>query len=65
MPSKLQGKVPVIVINFSTAVSDAGREIQLPKDRCSVPLQVRGPPICRICLAQVMPYIPDGTYYYT
>lgn len=39
MPSKLQGKLPVIVINFATATSDIGRGIWLPKDRCSVPFQ--------------------------
>ena len=32
MPSTLQGEVPVIVINFATAISDANRWICLPKD---------------------------------
>lgn len=33
MPRKLQGKIAVIVINFATAISDAGRRIWLPQDR--------------------------------
>ena len=49
MPGKLQGKVPVIVVNFATVISDAGGGIWLPKDRCLVPFQVCGSLICLIC----------------